>query len=247
MPSRASTSQEPRLAWVSSTRSKPSTSRCRRRVSWTRSGCDHRSIVRGGARRRHGSRASRSAGEVPRCRPCRRRIVSSTSWTGRLLGLLAADGRSTMADLGRPVGPVAHGGAGPGAAAGAGRGDPRVPGGRRAARRVAAAHRARVGIVIRTPDVAGYVRRLRGAARRRRDRDGDRRVRPDRAGHGGHARPSWTRVLDRVQGWRGDGAAPRPGWCCAATPPRPERLRRRELRTWATVSHLTRTSPIVNE
>jgi hypothetical protein len=38
VPSRASTSHDPRLALVSSTRSKPSTSRWRRSISWTRSG-----------------------------------------------------------------------------------------------------------------------------------------------------------------------------------------------------------------
>jgi Lrp/AsnC family transcriptional regulator, leucine-responsive regulatory protein len=77
----------------------------------------------------------------------------------RLLALLAADGRSTMADLGRAVGlsrtavlarvqrlerdRVIRGY----------RADVALPGG-------PAAHRARVGLVIRTPDVAGYVRRL---------------------------------------------------------------------------------------
>jgi Lrp/AsnC family transcriptional regulator, leucine-responsive regulatory protein len=77
----------------------------------------------------------------------------------RLLLLLATDGRLTMADLGRQVGlsrtavlarvqrlereGVIRGY----------RADVELPG-------VAAAHRARVGIVIRTPDVAGYVRRL---------------------------------------------------------------------------------------
>lgn len=75
--------------------------------------------------------------------------------------LLAADGRSTMADLGRQVGlsrtavlarvqrlerdRVIRGY----------RADVALPG-------AATAHRARVGIVIRTPDVAGYARRLAG-------------------------------------------------------------------------------------
>jgi len=77
----------------------------------------------------------------------------------RLLLLLVADGRTTMADLGRAVGlsrtavlarvqrleldGVIRGY----------RADVALPGG-------PAAHRARVGLVIRTPDVAGYVRRL---------------------------------------------------------------------------------------
>lgn len=77
----------------------------------------------------------------------------------RLLGLLAADGRTTMADLGRAVGlsrtavlarvqRLERDGVIRGYAA-----EVVLPGG-------AAAHRARVGVVIRTPDVAGYVRRL---------------------------------------------------------------------------------------
>jgi len=77
----------------------------------------------------------------------------------RLLLLLVADGRTTMADLGRAVGlsrtavlarvqrleldGVIRGY----------RADVALPGG-------PAAHRARVGLAIRTPDVAGYVRRL---------------------------------------------------------------------------------------
>ncbi len=76
----------------------------------------------------------------------------------RLLDLLAADGRTTMADLGRAVGlsrtavlarvqRLESDGVIRGYRAVA------LPG-------VAAAHRARVGLVIRTPDVAGYVRRL---------------------------------------------------------------------------------------
>jgi Lrp/AsnC family transcriptional regulator, leucine-responsive regulatory protein len=77
----------------------------------------------------------------------------------RLLDLLAADGRLTMAELGRHVGLSRtavlarvqrlerHG---------------VIRGYRAVVQRpgVAAAHRARVGIVVRTPDVAGYVRRL---------------------------------------------------------------------------------------
>lgn len=77
----------------------------------------------------------------------------------RLLVLLAADGRLTMADLGRQVGlsrtavlarvqrlerdRVIRGY----------RAEVELP-------EAASAHRARVGVVIRTPDVAGYVRRL---------------------------------------------------------------------------------------
>jgi Lrp/AsnC family leucine-responsive transcriptional regulator len=77
----------------------------------------------------------------------------------RVLALLAADGRASMADLGRAVGlsrtavlarvqrlereGVIRGY----------RAEVVLPGSE-------AAHRARVGIVIRTPDVAGYVRRL---------------------------------------------------------------------------------------
>jgi Lrp/AsnC family transcriptional regulator, leucine-responsive regulatory protein len=79
----------------------------------------------------------------------------------RLLALLATDGRASMADLGRAVGlsrtavlarvqrlereGVIRGY----------RADIELPEG-------AAAHRARVGLVIRTADVAGYVRRLAG-------------------------------------------------------------------------------------
>ena len=77
----------------------------------------------------------------------------------QLLGLLATDGRSTMADLGRQVGlsrtavlarvqRLERNGVIRGY-----RAVVELPG-------VAAAHRARVGIVIRTQDVAGYVRRL---------------------------------------------------------------------------------------
>lgn len=77
----------------------------------------------------------------------------------RLLTLLVADGRVTMADLGRGIGlsrtavlarvqRLERDGVIRGYHA-----DVVLPG-------VAAAHRARVGIVIRTPDVAGYVRRL---------------------------------------------------------------------------------------
>ncbi len=77
----------------------------------------------------------------------------------RLVSLLAADGRASMADLGRAVGlsrtavlarvqrlereGVIRGY----------RAEVALP-------EVAAAHRARVGLVIRTTDVAGYVRRL---------------------------------------------------------------------------------------
>ena len=68
-PSRASTSQEPRLARVSSTRSKPSTSRCRRRVSWTRSGRDHPSNCPG--RRRFAQDAGRR-GCPAKCHDVRR-------------------------------------------------------------------------------------------------------------------------------------------------------------------------------
>jgi Lrp/AsnC family leucine-responsive transcriptional regulator len=78
----------------------------------------------------------------------------------RLLALLAADARATMAELGRSVGlsrtavlarvqRLERAGVIRGYHA-----DVELPG-------VAAAHRARVGIVIRTPNVAGYVRRLR--------------------------------------------------------------------------------------
>jgi Lrp/AsnC family transcriptional regulator, leucine-responsive regulatory protein len=77
----------------------------------------------------------------------------------RLLALLAADGRTPMAELGRSVGlsrtavlarvqRLERDGVITGY-----RADVVLPG-------VAAAHRARVGVVIRTPDVAGYVRRL---------------------------------------------------------------------------------------
>lgn len=77
----------------------------------------------------------------------------------RLLALLAADGRATMADLGRVVGlsrtavlarvqRLERAGVIRGYHA-----DVALP-------RVAGGHRARVGLVIRTPDVGGYVRRL---------------------------------------------------------------------------------------
>ena len=77
----------------------------------------------------------------------------------KLLGLLAVDGRLTMADLGRQVGlsrtavlarvqRLERDGVIRGY-----RAVVELPG-------LAAAHRARVGIVIRTTDVAGYVRRL---------------------------------------------------------------------------------------
>src|SRR5919108_2199973 len=77
----------------------------------------------------------------------------------RLLSLLAADARATMAQLGRAVGlsrtavlarvqRLERVGVIRGYHA-----DVVLPG-------QAAAHRARVGLVIRTPDVAGYVRRL---------------------------------------------------------------------------------------
>lgn len=76
-----------------------------------------------------------------------------------LVALLAADGRAPMADLGRRVGlsrtavlarvqRLERAGVIRGYHA-----EVVLPG-------VAAGHRARVGIVIRTPDVAGYVRRL---------------------------------------------------------------------------------------
>ena len=79
----------------------------------------------------------------------------------RLLVLLAADGRAPMAELGRSVGlsrtavlarvqRLERSGVIRGYHA-----DVVMPG-------ADAAHRARVGIVIRTPDVAGYVRRLSG-------------------------------------------------------------------------------------
>ena len=77
----------------------------------------------------------------------------------QLLDLLTTDGRSTMADLGRQVGlsrTAVLARVQRLERAGVIRGYRAVvdlPG-------VAAAHRARVGIVIRTPDVAGYVRRL---------------------------------------------------------------------------------------
>lgn len=78
----------------------------------------------------------------------------------RLLMLLAADGRAPMAELGRSIGlsrtavlarvqRLERAGVIRGY-----RADVVLPGD-------AAAHRARVGIVIRTPDVAGYVQRLR--------------------------------------------------------------------------------------
>jgi Lrp/AsnC family transcriptional regulator, leucine-responsive regulatory protein len=78
----------------------------------------------------------------------------------RLLVLLAADGRAPMAELGRSIGlsrtavlarvqRLERAGVIRGY-----RADVVLPG-------EAAAHRARVGIVIRTPDVAGYVQRLR--------------------------------------------------------------------------------------
>ncbi len=77
----------------------------------------------------------------------------------RLLALLAADARRTMADLGRTVGlsrtavlarvqRLERDGALRGYHA-----EVVLPGS-------SAAHRARVGIVVRTTDVAGYVRRL---------------------------------------------------------------------------------------
>ncbi len=77
----------------------------------------------------------------------------------RLLAVLAVEARATMADLGRSVGlsrtavlarvqRLERDGVIRGYHA-----DVELPG-------VAAAHRARVGVVIRTPDVAGYVRRL---------------------------------------------------------------------------------------
>jgi Lrp/AsnC family transcriptional regulator, leucine-responsive regulatory protein len=79
----------------------------------------------------------------------------------RLLMLLAADGRAPMAELGRSIGlsrtavlarvqRLERAGVIRGY-----RADVVLPG-------EAAAHRARVGIVIRTPDVAGYVQRLGG-------------------------------------------------------------------------------------
>lgn len=79
----------------------------------------------------------------------------------KLLGLLAVDGRLTMADLGRRVGlsrtavlarvqRLERDGVIRGY-----RAVVELPG-------VAAAHLARVGIVVRTTDVAGYVRRLHG-------------------------------------------------------------------------------------
>lgn len=77
----------------------------------------------------------------------------------RLLSLLTVDGRATMADLGRAVGlsrtavlarvqRLERIGVIRGYHA-----DVALPG-------ATAAHRARVGIVVRTQDVAGYVRRL---------------------------------------------------------------------------------------
>lgn len=79
----------------------------------------------------------------------------------RLLALLAKDGRAAMAELGRSIGlsrtavlarvqRLERDGVIRGYHA-----EVELPG-------VAAAHRARVGLVIRTPDVAGYVRRLGG-------------------------------------------------------------------------------------
>jgi Lrp/AsnC family leucine-responsive transcriptional regulator len=78
----------------------------------------------------------------------------------RVLALLAADGRVSMAELGRAVGlsrtavlarvqRLERAGVIRGY-----RADVALPG-------ASAAHRARVGIVVRTVDVAGYVRRLR--------------------------------------------------------------------------------------
>lgn len=78
----------------------------------------------------------------------------------RLLDLLVADGRASMTDLGRLVGlsrtavlarvqRLERTGVIRGYQADVARDDP-----------TAAAHRARVGLVIDTPDVAGYVRRL---------------------------------------------------------------------------------------
>jgi Lrp/AsnC family transcriptional regulator, leucine-responsive regulatory protein len=77
----------------------------------------------------------------------------------KVLALLAADGRASMADLGRAVGlsrtavlarvqRLEREGV-----IGGYHAEVVLPGSE-------AAHRARVGIVIRTPDVAGYVRRL---------------------------------------------------------------------------------------
>lgn len=77
----------------------------------------------------------------------------------RLLAVLATDGRLTMADLGRRVGLSRTAALArvqrlerDGVIRGY-RADVALPG-------AAAAHRARVGIVIRTADVAGYVTRL---------------------------------------------------------------------------------------
>jgi Lrp/AsnC family transcriptional regulator, leucine-responsive regulatory protein len=79
----------------------------------------------------------------------------------RLLRLLAADGRATMAELGRAVGlsrtavlarvqRLERAGV--------------IRGYRADVEEPEAAHRARVGLVIRTADVAGYVRRLAAVA-----------------------------------------------------------------------------------
>ena len=81
----------------------------------------------------------------------------------RVLALLAADARASMAEVGRAVGlsrtavlarvqRLERAGVIRGY-----RADVVLPG-------TPAAHRARVGIVIRTPDVAGYVRRLSAVA-----------------------------------------------------------------------------------
>jgi Lrp/AsnC family leucine-responsive transcriptional regulator len=79
----------------------------------------------------------------------------------RLLAMLTRDGRAAMAELGRSIGlsrtavlarvqRLERDGVIRGYHA-----DVELPG-------AASAHRARVGLVIRTPDVAGYVRRLAG-------------------------------------------------------------------------------------
>ncbi len=118
----------------------------------------------------------------------------------KLLRLLATDGRTTMADLGRLVGlsrtavlarvqRLERAGVIRGY-----RAVVELPG-------VATAHRARVGIVLRTPDVAGYVQRL--AALPELDEietvtgEYDLIVRASAA-----SAAELDAVLDRVQGWR---------------------------------------------
>ena len=117
-----------------------------------------------------------------------------------LLGLLAADGRLTMAELGRRVGlsrtaalarvrRLEQGGVIRGYHA-----DVRLP-------EQAGAHAARVGIVVRTPDVAAYVRRLEALPEVEEVEtlagEYDLLVRVC-----AHSAARLDEILDRVNGWR---------------------------------------------